>query len=141
MLIRLNPEQEMRRLSRNFDSLFDWPATAQLATTFAPAVDVEETADKFVIHADMPGLKEKDIEVSFEDGVLTLSGKREWNQERKEDGYRVRERGHGSFHRQFRLSPRIDNDKIDASYKNGVLIVSLPKRPEVKPRQIAVKGE
>lgn len=142
MLSRWNSENDMLRLARQFDTLFDWPGSpsSSAAASFVPAVDIQETVDHFVIHADMPGMEEKDIEVSLEDGVLTLSGTRQWTHQTQDENQRVRERRHGSFHRQFRLSQRIVSEKIEATYKNGVLTLLLPKREEIKPRQIQVKS-
>jgi HSP20 family protein len=105
---------------------------------FAPAVDIEEKVDHFLVSADLPGVHEKDIEVKVEDGVLLLSGKREVIGEEKTEVGTYRERRAGSFCRSFTLGNRVDTGKIEATYKNGVLTVKLPKSEESKPRQIVV---
>jgi HSP20 family protein len=120
---------------RGFDRLFDDGEPRG----YAPAVDITEEEDHFLIKADLPGVDEKDIEVKVHDGVLLLSGKREETRE-EEEGYSYRERRSGSFCRQFRLGRNVDAEKIEAAYKKGVLEVKLPKKEEAKPRQIAVSS-
>jgi len=105
---------------------------------YSPAVDISEEEDHYLIRADLPGVAEKDIEVKVHDGVLLLTGKREDTREEKAAGSYYRERRHGSFCRQFRLGDVVDPEKIEASYKGGVLEVKLPKKEESKPRQIPV---
>ena len=101
-------------------------------------MDIKENEDHFLVSADLPGVNEKDIEVTLQDGVLLLSGKRELNkQEKTERGY-YSERSYGSFCRSFTLGDGVEPDKIEAVYKNGVLTVKLPKKSETKPRQIPV---
>jgi HSP20 family protein len=107
---------------------------------FAPAVDIEEKADHFLVSADLPGVSEKDIEVKVQDGVLLLSGKRESSKEQKTESGFYRERSYGSFCRSITLGEGVDAAKIEAAYKNGVLTVKLPKKEEAKPRQIPVSA-
>ena len=121
---------------RDLDRFF-WPSDGQV-TGYTPAVDLSEEEDHFLITADLPGMAEKDIEVKVHDGVLLLTGKREDTREQKEGGSHLRERRYGSFCRQFRLGDGVDAEKIEATYRNGVLEVRLPKREETKPRQIPV---
>jgi HSP20 family protein len=120
--------------------LFNWGDGSVARFDYAPAVDIHEAENKFVIRADLPGLEEKDLDVRVHDGTLILSGKREQSkQEQTDQGYH-RERRCGSFCRQFRLGSQVDDQQIEASYKNGVLTVVLPKREEAKPRQIPVQS-
>lgn len=139
MLTLWNPINELDVLTREVDRFFSRSAE-QPAVAFCPTVDIEEAEDRFILHADLPGLKESDIDVKVHEGTLCLSGKREEASEHKGEGYYRRERSHGSFSRSFRLGPAVDADKIQASYDKGVLTVVLPKKEEVKPRQIPVKG-
>ncbi|MBI4705537.1 MAG: Hsp20/alpha crystallin family protein [Deltaproteobacteria bacterium] len=140
MLTLWNPTTSLFRWSPIFDELFAGGTEDGREQLFAPAVDIEEQEDKFVLRADLPGVSEKDIEVRVHEGTLALSGKREEAKEEKREGGYYRERRSGSFHREFRLGPSVDGEKIAASYKNGVLSVVLPKKEEVKPRQIPVSA-
>ena len=144
MLTLWRPQKDLFSWSREFDDLFNWTgqrSCTSRAVGFTPAVDIEEKEDHFVIHADLPGVKEKDISLSVHDGSLTLAGKREEaNKEEKKTGGFVHECRCGSFERSFRLGPNVDSAQIAASYKDGVLAVTLPKKAEAKPRQIQVKA-
>ena len=107
---------------------------------FAPAVDIDEDENGYVLTADLPGVRQEAIEVSVHQGVLVLSGKREEPGADSAANSTHRERQHGAFCRQFRLGSKLDAEQIAASYKNGVLSVVIPKKPEVKPRQIPVNA-
>jgi len=107
----------------------------------APAVDITERDKDYAITAELPGMDEKDIEVKFADGMLTIKGeKKEEREEKKKDCY-LSERRFGSFQRSFQLPDRVDADKIEASFKNGVLTVVMPKSAETQKREkkIAIK--
>jgi HSP20 family protein len=104
-----------------------------------PPVDIYEDKDGVVLKAELPGMKKDDIDVRVENNVLTMNGQRKREQEVKEDGYYRCERSYGSFSRSFSLPTTVDVKKINASYKDGVLTVSLPKLEEAKPKQIDVK--
>ncbi len=105
--------------------------------TWAPPVDVAEEADKMLVRVEVPGMDEKDLKVHYEDGLLTISGEREF--ERKDDrNYHRIERSYGSFVRSFNLPRSVDANKISASYKNGVLEIEIPKLEEAKPKQIQI---
>ena len=107
----------------------------------APVVDVVEKDQAYEVTAELPGLDENNVDVSFSDGVLSIKGeKKEETEEKKKDQY-LSERRYGSFQRAFRLPDGIDADKIEATFKNGVLTVSLPKTPEAvqSARKIAIK--
>lgn len=120
------------------DSVWGWPTRRE--TTWAPSVDVVENKDAYVLHAELPGLEKKDINVSVEDGVLTISGERKFEgKDEKDDNYRYYERRYGSFSRTFKLPEHVDAAKIKANHKNGVLELTLPKTEAAKPRQIEVK--
>lgn len=103
-----------------------------------PAIEVFEKEDKFLVKADLPGIKEEDISVSAVGDTLTIRGERKAESEVKEEDYYCCERSYGSFFRSIALPSHVNADKIEASYDHGVLEVSLPKIPEVKPRKIAV---
>jgi len=136
MLTLFRPFNELARWHREFDRTL---ATRNGESRFfAPAVDVEENEDHIVIRADLPGVDEKDIEVSYHDGRLVLSGKREEASEKTTESTVYRERRTGSFCRTFRVGPDLDPEKIEASYKQGVLTVTVGRKEETKPRQIPV---
>jgi len=107
-----------------------------------PAVDFVEHENAFEVHADLPGLDEKNIEVKLANGVLTIKGQKEENKEEKDKEFHLRERRFGSFERSIRVPETVDADKIEASFKQGVLTVTMPKTPEAqKPvKKIEVKG-
>ena len=121
-----------------FDRLFDeaysrFAEPPQEAPSFAPRVDVDESDEAYTVRADLPGLEEKDIQVSLEEGVLTIHGKLESEKDEDRPGVRWVERARGSFRRAIQLPAEIDVAKVTASYRQGVLTVTLPKLPEAKP--------
>ncbi len=106
-----------------------------------PAVDVTDTEKAYEITAELPGLDEKNVEVKFSNGVLTIKGEKKEEREEKKKDYHLSERRYGSFQRSFTVPDGVDAEKIDATFKDGLLTVSLPKTPEVqkKEKQIAIK--
>jgi len=141
-LVKWNPTRSlMTDFDRIFDSMFshDLPLFP-LAQSWTPAVDVNETETEFFLSADMPGLDKKDVSVDIHDGVITIKGERDIDNEKSTDGYRIHERQLGSFNRSFRLPDNVNEDKVAAKFKNGVLTVTLPKTKEILPegRQIKI---
>ena len=126
-------ENEIRHV---FNRFF---ADTGTASEWTPRVDVREEDTRYVIAADVPGIELKDIEISTDKGVLTIKGERK--SETKTDNTKVTriERSYGNFVRSFAVPNSFDTEKIGASYKNGVLTVSLPKKEAAKPRQIKVE--
>ena len=108
--------------------------------SWLPAVDVNETETEFLLSADIPGLDKKDVSIDIHDGVITIKGERAIDNEKSTDDYRIRERQLGSFNRSFRLPDNVNEVKVAAKFKNGVLKVTLPKTKEVIPegRQIKI---
>lgn len=127
----------------SFGRLFDAPP-APLPAPFAaglPAVDVTEQAESYTIAAELPGMTEADIEISVTGDLLTLKGEKRQETETREQDYHLSERSYGTFRRSFRLPEGLDRDKIAASFANGVLTVTLPKRATQEgTRKIEVKG-
>ncbi len=113
-----------------FPSLSNLRQNLPAAQGLTPALDVKETEKELVVTADLPGLDEKDVQLTLQNGVLTLRGEKK--SERKDEGenYHLVERSYGSFQRSIRLPETIDEDKADARFDKGVLTVTLPKRPE-----------
>lgn len=134
-------EEEMEDLVGRFVRDWPFPQWSGEGRGVAPAVDMIDKADEVVLRADLPGLEQKDIEVHVEEGVLTIRGERQAENEVKEANYYVSERWAGSFTRSLSLPPGVDAEKIKASFKNGVLEVHLPKTKEAKGKKIEVKVE
>lgn len=105
-----------------------------------PAVDIREEKDRFVIVADIPGVDPKDIEITMEEGVLTIKGERSSEKEESHEGYSRVERVRGTFYRRFSLPDSADAEHIEAKGKNGVLEIVLPKLEKVQPKKITVKS-
>ncbi len=143
-LTRYEPWTLVNRLHHDLDRLFGHESSAAddesrgAVSDWMPAVDVQETKDAFVLHADLPGVDPKDIEVTMENGVLTLRGRRQREERQEESGYRRVERSYGEFFRRFTLPDVADSEAISAKTTNGVLTVRIAKRPEVQPRRIQV---
>jgi HSP20 family protein len=107
---------------------------------WVPAVDIREEDSRFVLRADLPGVDPKDIEVTMDESVLTLRGKRELEQREEREGYRRVERVTGQFSRRFTLPDTADSEAISAKSQQGVLEVSIPKQPKLQPRRITVEA-
>ncbi len=105
---------------------------------WAPVVDVMETDEEFQIRAELPGVEKKDVKLSVEEGVLTISGHREQEKEEKGKRYHRIERAYGSFARSFTVPDAVDEQKVAAEFKNGVLTVRLPKSEKARPKSIEV---
>lgn len=105
-----------------------------------PSVDIKEEDDRFVILADLPGVDPKDIEITMDNGVLTIRGERLEESKDEKEGYKRVERVSGTFYRRFSLPDSADADRIEAKGKNGVLEITLPKHDKVQPRKISVKS-
>ena len=139
MLTLRRPFDGFFGLSRELDNVLSGgPSNNGNRIDFAPAVDIEEKEDHFLIQVDLPGVSEKDIDVKVHEGTLLLSGKREVAKEEKSEKGYYNERSYGRFCRSFTLGDGVDAGKIEATYKNGVLTVKLAKKAEVLPRQIPV---
>jgi HSP20 family protein len=126
------------RLRRMFDE--DLGERVRRAGVIAPAVDITESDTQYVVKAEVPGVKKGDLTLEVREGVLTLRGeKKEEREEGKDKGRRL-ERVFGAFSRSFSLPQDANADRIEASFADGVLTISIPKRPESKPAQVAIKG-
>jgi HSP20 family protein len=138
----LDPFRIMREMLRwdPFQELLpSWPAEPRLQA-FAPAFEVKETKGSYLFKADMPGVKESDIEVTMTGNMLTIAGKREEEKEDKNDRYYSCERSYGSFRRSFTLPEGADAEHLHAELSAGVLTIAVPKKPEVQPKKIQVKA-
>ena len=138
-----NPFAELQsfqdQIGRLLDSSVGRNEDASLARgNWIPPVDVAEEGDSIILKAELPGMKEEDIEIEFENGLLTLKGERSFESEKSERNYHRIERSYGKFVRSFNLPRSVDAEAIAANYENGVLEVTIPKREEAKPRQIRI---
>jgi HSP20 family protein len=138
MLARMDPFRDLRTAEDEFDRLV---GRAFSRDTWMPALDVRESDERFDVKIDLPGLDPKDVNVTFEDGMLTVSGKRQFESEDKGETWHRVERGFGTFARSIRLPQTADTERIDASFEKGVLTVVVPKSEQAKPRTIQIKAE
>jgi HSP20 family protein len=133
-VVRYEPWALINRLHRELDQAFDTGREA----TWTPAVDIHEEAGRFLVHADLPGVKPADIEVTAEKGVLTLRGERTFEQKQDDGHYSRVERVRGKFTRSFTLPENVATAEIKAQFKDGVLELTIPKVAKPEPRKIEV---
>ena len=143
-IVRWEPLRELSSLqnemNRLFNTAFDAPsgASAPVMRRWVPAMDLVESADHFLLRADLPGMSEEDIEIELEDGTLTVSGERKAEHEQREEGFYRVERAFGAFSRSLTLPKGIDADAVSASFDRGVLEIRIPKPEARKPRRISI---
>lgn len=135
----------MLSLFTPFDELLKnddfWGRAPAAERAHAPAVDIVEEKDAFVLNAEMPGFKPEDVDISVDGNVLTLKGERRYDRQKDDKGYRRIERRYGSFRRAFTLPETVRTDAIDATLRSGVLTVRIPKRDALVPRKVTVRGD
>jgi HSP20 family protein len=145
-VVRYEPWDLMEKFHRDVNRLFT-TASARRATEdgsaaatsqWTPAVDIQEESDKFVIHADIPGVDPKDIEITLDRGVLSIAGLRKAAADNETGAYARLERSYGSFYRRFTLPDVADAENVEASGNNGVLEITIPKRAQAQPKRISV---
>jgi len=127
-----------REMDRLFDDAFGRRRFGRRAAF--PPVKIWLSPEDVVVTAEVPGIKQEDLDIAVKDNLLTLTGRREPEELAEEETYHRQERGHGQFSRTLTLPYRVDADQVEASYKNGVLRITLPRAQEDKPRKIAVKS-
>ena len=149
-LTRWNPVADSANLAQRMERMFDemmgrglWRSSEDrpLRGTWVPAVNILEREDAMVITADLPGLKAEDVEVTVEEGILSIRGERKLEETSEGETYHRVERMYGVFERTFTLPNSVDVDKIDARFSNGEMVLTLPKREESKPRSVKIKVE
>jgi HSP20 family protein len=109
------------------------------ATSWAPALDISERKDAYLVTVELPGLKAEDLDITMEDGLLTIQGERQFTQESSEQQFHRVERRYGAFRRSITLPAQVQADQIEASFDNGVLEIVVPKAEEAKPKRIQVR--
>ena len=132
---------ELFNMRNTFDRMLSGSET-QVGTGWCPAVDVHETKDELVLQAELPGLTKDDVELSIENGVLSVSGEKKQERQEGEEGsdYHLVERRYGRFERRFSLPRSVDPEKVKADFSNGMLNITLPKAEAAKPRRIPIKS-
>ena len=152
-LIRWNPVRDgvtfpsdMFQMQREIDSMFDRFLGGSLAedgsvftSNWTPAVDITEHENEYIVKMELPGVSKDDVKITLENSVLTVKGEKKQEKESKSSNFHRVERTYGSFQRTFTVPSGVKADSIDASYKDGILNIALPKAEEAKPKQIDVK--
>lgn len=144
-LIPWRPFGGMLEPQRIFEDL--WPTRQSLRwfpfeeMEWVPAIDMYEKDNNYLIKAELPGMKEEDVDVSVVGDRLVIKGEKKAETEVNEEDYYRNERSYGSFFRSMDIPPDADSDKIEASFENGVLVVTIPKTKEAKPKKIAVSAQ
>ena len=138
-------ERPLSRMRDEIDRLFTDPWSGGLPSLWSradgfPQIELAESDDDIAVRAEMPGVSPEDVRIEVTGNVLKLSGEKSAEKEEKGRNYHFSERQYGSFSRMIQLPSSVDADKVDATYKDGVLTITLPKRAEAKPRRIPVRG-
>ena len=140
IMTRWDPFRDVARLQDDMARMLeDRRFAAGESVGWTPACDIYEDEEAVTLRFELAGVEPKDVDVRFENGVLTLRGERKLEKEDRRDGYHRIELGYGTFTRSFSLPGTVDAEKIRAESRNGVLVVTLPKRVEARPRSIQVK--
>jgi HSP20 family protein len=143
-IMRWDPFRDLVTLQDRMNRLFDEsmrgarPANDESTTSWSPAVDIYETENEIVLKAELPEVNQKDIDIQIENNTLTIRGERKFDNTVNRENYHRIERAYGLFNRSFTLPNMVDQEKIKADYKDGILKIELPKRDESKPKQIRV---
>ena len=143
-ITRYDPVRNVSTLQDEVERAFRqaFGGSQQVAATpagaFSPALDVEETEDGFTLHVELPGVTADEVEVSLEENVLTIAGERRFYADKDADDFRRLERQFGRFHRAVRLPDRVDGGRVEATYRDGLLKIAVPKAEDAKPRRIQV---
>jgi HSP20 family protein len=140
------PFSELSAFRKEMDDLWnrffgETPFRQAFSQEWTPSVDISETKDNVLVKAELPGLEAKDIDVSMSGDVLNIKGEKKKEEEKKDEHYHCCERYTGSFQRPFRLPVGVQSDKVRATFKDGVLTVTLPKAEKAKKKQIKIKAE
>jgi HSP20 family protein len=146
-IVRFDPFEDLARIQREVNRLFDdssrsgtrqGGAEAASTRTWAPAVDIFEDANEIVFRVELPGIKQDDIDIEVSNDTLTIKGERHFEDAERKDGFIRVERAYGKFQRSFSIPIPVDQDKIQASYRDGLLEVKLPKAEAIKPKKVQV---
>jgi HSP20 family protein len=141
-LLSLIPGRSFTPSRDLFDRFFDdwnFPSLLSEKDEWIPAFDIAENDKEYIVSAELPGIDIKDVEISISDGILTVKGEKKHEKEDKGENYHRIERLYGSFHRSFRIPGKVESDKVDASYRDGILKVLLPKAEGNETKKIEIK--
>ena len=142
-LVRWDPMREMDDVLNRYSRMLDTPGRMNLDLfpqgDWMPRVDIMETDDSFIIKMDLPEVKKEDVKVAIDDGVLSISGERHQEKEEKGKKYQLVERSYGSFRRSFSVPDNLDEAKVNASFKDGILKVTCGKKEQAKRKAIEVQ--
>jgi HSP20 family protein len=143
-LAKWDPFHEVDELLDRYSRPFDWPFRGRRDVSvrdadWAPRVDISETDDNFCIKAEVPGIKREDVKINIEDHVLSIHGENKQVKEEEGEQFHRVERYYGSFRRSFTLPENVDEEKIEANFKDGLLTLTIPKTEAAKPKSIEVK--
>lgn len=136
------PRRGFRPFHRDFERFFGWEPEETEGlneASWSPRVDIYETTESYVLSAELPGLTKDEINIDVNDNTLTINGEKKFEEKVEKDNYVRVERNYGSFSRSFTLSEDLNAEGITASYKEGILELSIPKKEEAKPKEIKVE--
>ena len=143
-LVKWEPFRDLITMQERMTRLFDetlsriWKEEGLQRGVWSPPVDVVDREHEILLKIDLPEMSQSEIDIKVDESILTIKGERKFIKETPEERYIQMERPYGGFHRQFTLPKRIDQDKIKANYKDGVLYVALPKKEEAHPKQVQI---
>lgn len=143
-LMNFDPARELETLTQRLNQAFGFPAARPshddaLFADWAPAIDVEETDQEYLVKADLPDVKRDDVKVGIQDGILSLEGERKQEKDEKKKKFHRVERLYGKFVRRMSVPTDVDESKVGAEFRNGVLVVRMPKSAAARPKAIDVK--
>ncbi len=150
-LVKFNPVRDLLNVEREFNRMFNSLGSRFGIThkgdidekhdnaVWMPLTDISEDNDNFYLKADLPGIKKEDVNISYTDGTICISGERSQEKETKEKKFHRIERSYGKYYRSFTIPTEIKDDKIKAEFKDGQLTITIPKADEVKPKEIDIK--
>jgi HSP20 family protein len=137
---RWDPFQDLLAIQDEMNQVFGRARQGQGGRVWAPALDISERKDAYVVTVEVPGISPDDLDITLEDGLLTIQGERQFSQESTEQQFHRVERRYGSFRRSITLPSQVQANAIEASFENGVLEVIVPKAEEAKPKKITVRA-
>jgi len=145
-LVRWEPRRNLTKgLLDDFFDMIETPNRGRRSWfdggMWSPAVDLIDKQDKLVAKVELPGVEKKDVKLSLNDSNLTIQGEMKKDEESKKEDYYYRERAYGNYSRTISLPTEIDKERIKAKFKNGILEITMPKKPEVKPKEITIEPE
>ncbi len=144
-LVRFNPSRDLWRIRDDMDRLFNqffsrpFDSEELPEVDWSPRVDIMEKDNEYIVKAETPGMKKDDIKITMQDNVLSIKGEKKEEVKEEDKNYHLCERRYGKFVRSFRLPTPVEAKKINASYKDGILSIVLPKSEEAKPKEIEIK--